>query len=135
EMARPDFFGTAFAVGPGVFMTADHVVEEASGVGQLAIGGPSSRDGQPIVGAARAVAVERWPERDIALLFCNVNPAETTVLDHWLGPRVQVLTDLGAFGYPHAVTQSPEGDRYTVVFRGYKGHMITVGADSSRALA
>jgi hypothetical protein len=29
QAARPDFFGTAFAVAPGVFMTAAHVVRAA----------------------------------------------------------------------------------------------------------
>jgi hypothetical protein len=38
---------------------------------------------------------------------------------------VQVLTDLSAFGYPHAVTRSSAGDRLDVVFRAYKGYVIT----------
>jgi hypothetical protein len=41
QMARMDFFGTAFAVAPGVFMTAAHVVESASEKGELALAGPA----------------------------------------------------------------------------------------------
>lgn len=41
---------------------------------------------------------------------------------------MQVLTDLSSFGYPHAVTASPTGDRLNVVFRAYKGHVITTRA-------
>ena len=123
EMARPDFFGTAFAVGPGVFMTAAHVATEALAHGELAVGGPSSEDGHPLIGAARVDQVETWAERDVALLFCKVGGL--TELKVWLTRSVQLLTDLGSFGYPHAVTSSASGDRLNVVFRGYKGYVIT----------
>ena len=67
--------------------------------------------------------VEKYPERDIALLFCNVKTP--TILKTWMVRRVQVLTDLSSFGYPHAVTLSETGDpRYEVLFRAYKGYVI-----------
>ena len=47
QAARPDFFGTAFAVGPGVFMTAAHVVVAAEEHGAVALAGPTG-DGQPV---------------------------------------------------------------------------------------
>lgn len=126
EMARPDFFGTAFAVGPGVFMTAAHVARAAEAHGAVAVGGPSSVDGQALIGAARVQHVETWAERDVALLFCNASGlTELTELKVWLVKPVQLLTDLSSFGYPHAVTSSPSGDRLNVVFRGYKGYVIT----------
>jgi hypothetical protein len=71
EMARPDFFGPAFAVGPGVFMTAAHVATAAKAHGELAVGGPSSEDGHPLIGAVRVDQVETWSDRDVALLFCR----------------------------------------------------------------
>jgi hypothetical protein len=122
EMARADFFGTAFAVGPGVFMTAAHVVANAAVKGQLAIAGP--REDQPMLGAARVNDYEAWSDRDVALLFCDA--PNVTPLDTWLVERVQLLTDLSSFGFPHAVTQSPAADRLDVVFRAYKGHVITI---------
>jgi hypothetical protein len=123
EMVRPDFFGTAFAVAQGVFLTAAHVVEGAVAAGSLGIGGPVGGEGRPL-GAARALEWEVWKDRDIALVRCDVSGL--TVLDTWLTHRVQVLTDVSAFGYPHAVTRSPSGDRLEVVFRAYKGYVITV---------
>ena len=36
--------------------------------------------------------------------------------------RVQPLTDLFTFGYPHAVTHDSGAARFEVVFRAYKGH-------------
>jgi hypothetical protein len=48
----------------------------------------------------------------VALLFCNV--AGLTELKVWLARPVQLLTDLGSFGYPHAVTSNAAGDRIAV---------------------
>ena len=123
QAARPDCFGTAFAVAPNVFMTAAHVLDAASATGKVAIGGPMSGEGVPLMGAVPADAIERWPDCDIGLVFCNA--PGVTILDHWLTKPVQVLTDLSTFGYPHAITPSPAGDRLNVIFRAYKGHVIT----------
>lgn len=80
QIARPDFFGTAFAVAPGIFMTAAHVVNSAAANGQLALAGPVS--GQPMMGAARVHRYELWPDRDIALLFSDAG--DVTLLNIWL---------------------------------------------------
>src|SRR5436190_55296 len=99
QLARPDFFGTAFAVAPGIFMTAAHVASAAQEHGELAIGGPVPE--QSMMGGARVTAVETIPDRDIALLFCDA--PGVTLLNSWLTTRLQVLTELRSFGYPHAV--------------------------------
>lgn len=123
EMARADFFGTAFAVGPGVFMTAAHVARNAEAHGAVAIGGPSSVDGHAPLGAVRVQQIETWwPDHDVALLYVAA-VAGLTELKMWLTNRLQLLTDLGSFGYPHAITVGT--DRMQVVFRGYKGYVIT----------
>jgi hypothetical protein len=119
ELERPDFFGTAFAVGPGVYMTAAHVAQAAAARGQLSLG---RRDDPGLVGET-VYYWEAWPERDIALLFC-CTPG-TTPLNIWLIHRTQLLMDLASFGYPHAVTRDDGADHFEVVFRGYKGHVIT----------
>lgn len=121
QAARPDSFGTAFCVAPGVFMTAGHVVLNAQAAGRLAIAGPAG-EGRAL-GAALAQDVEVWEARDVALVRCDVNGV--TPLNTWLTHRVQVLTDLSSFGYPHAITWSPSGEQLNVLFRAYKGHVIT----------
>jgi hypothetical protein len=120
ELARPDFFGTAFAVADGVFMTADHVARAAAGHGQLTLGRSSEK---PMLVGARVQEWESWPERDVALLFGPTN--ELTLLNTWLISRVQVLTDLSSFGFPHAITRENGREHFDVVFRAYKGHVIT----------
>src|SRR5688500_7667046 len=120
QAARPDFLGTAFCVAPGIFMTAAHVLREAQAAGGVAVGGAGG-DGR--IGAARAEQVESWPDRDIGLIHCAAR--DVPELNAWLIRHVQLLTDLQAFGYPHAVTWSPTGDKLHVVFRGYKGDVIT----------
>jgi len=120
ELARPDFFGTAFAVAPGVFMTASHVVTNALTRGQLAIAGPS---GHGPLGACSVDEYEIFTNCDVALLFCNAGGV--TLLNTWLTNRVQTLTDLSSFGYPHAVSRADEIEHFEVVFRAYKGYVIT----------
>jgi hypothetical protein len=69
ELARAEFFGTAFGVAPGVYMTAHHVASAAAAHGELAlVGGPSS---QPMMGGAKVDHWESWPERDVALVYCS----------------------------------------------------------------
>ena len=121
QMAYPDFFGTAFCVSPGVFMTAAHVAREAAAAGALGVAGPAG-EGAPL-GAARVKEYEIWEERDIALLHCKT--PELTKLDTWMTNRAQVLTDVSSFGYPHAVTWTPDGQQLNVTFRAYKGYIIT----------
>jgi hypothetical protein len=120
ELARPDFFGTAFAVGRGVFMTAAHVVEAARQHGRVTLAGPTGE--RTPMGGAKVDRFEVWADYDIALLFCN---APATVMNLWLTTRVQVLTDLSSFGYPHAITRNNDQEHFAVLFRAYKGYVIT----------
>ncbi len=123
QLARPDYFGTAFAIRPDLFVTAAHVVEAAVLAGTPTVGGPTTQDGP--MGVAKIARYELLKNRDVALLFME-QALPVTPLQSWLANRVQVLTDLGSFGYPHAVTLAPDGSpRYEVVFRGYRGHVIT----------
>jgi hypothetical protein len=121
ELARPDFFGTAFCVRRDVFMTAEHVYRAAAAHGDVSLGGPSEA---PMMGGARVQSVECWPDRDIAVLYCQAGVV--TELDTWLATRAQLLTDLSSFGYPHAVTRAHDRDHFEIVFRGYKGYVITI---------
>lgn len=122
ELTRGDFWGTAFAIGETLFMTAAHVARNAAAEGELWLGGPTSV-GMPM-GFAPITEYELFAGLDIALLRSD-KPLRVTVLNEWLVSRVQLLQDLSTFGYPHAATIEEEKERIDVVFRGYKGHVIT----------
>jgi hypothetical protein len=126
EAARPDSFGTAFSISPGVFITAAHVVHEASAIGAVALVGSVTK-GEPF-GVARATHIEIWDDVDIAIVFAE---PRVTLLNVLLATRLQVLTDVASFGYPHAFTyvpDDPRNPRIDVVFRAYKGHIVTTRA-------
>ena len=99
-------------------MTAAHVAQAASAHGQIALAGPTPAGP---MGARRVDDYEVFPDRDVALLFCRVT---VTPLKTWLVSRVQVLTDLSSFGFPHAVTRENATEHFEVVFRAYKGYVI-----------
>ncbi len=122
ELTRGDFWGTAFAIRNDLFLTAAHVVQNAIAEGELWLGGPTT-EGMPM-GFARINDHELFPGLDIALLRSE-RPLPVTVLNEWLISRVQLLQDLSTFGYPHATTIEHEEERIDVVFRGYKGYVIT----------
>jgi len=122
ELTRGDFWGTAFAIRSDLFLTAAHVVQNAIAEGELWLGGPTT-DRLPM-GFAPIADFEVLPNLDVALLR-SATPLPVTVLNEWLASRVQLLQDLSAFGYPHAATIEQEEERIDVVFRGYKGHVIT----------
>lgn len=131
ELTRPDFFGTAFAVAPNIFVTAAHVWHAAAADGEPCIAGGTPHS--PLGGAFVAVH-ELFDDLDVAIIKTQTKP-DVTLLTSWLGhpkpdgppQRVQVLTDLIAFGYPHAVTLDYENrQRWNAVFRAFKGYVIVV---------
>lgn len=67
--------------------------------------------------------IELFEDYDVALLDCTSDGS--TALNVWLTNRAQPLMDLSSFGYPHAVTRLNDTDHFDVVFRAYKGHVIT----------
>src|SRR5690242_12091292 len=67
-LARPDYFGTAFAIRRDLLVTAAHVIEAAASVGVPCVSGPTD-EGDERIGAAKIDKFELFPERDFALLF------------------------------------------------------------------
>ena len=122
SLASPEFFGTAFAIAPGVYLTAAHVIRNADAAGSPVLIIP--------VGAGEAlssvdiIAFEIWDQFDLAAVFTEEDVA-TTKFDIWAGRRVDVLQDVASFGYPHATLPSRDGTRLDAVFRAYKGYVIT----------
>ena len=65
ELTRPDFFGTAFAVAPNIFITAAHVWHAAAADGEPCIAG-GKPDGP--LGAAFVDGHELYDDLDIAII-------------------------------------------------------------------
>jgi len=122
ELTEQRFYGTAFAIAPGLFLTAAHVMRTAQAQGLPVIAGPRSSGDEPL-GVAQIPEWELWPN-DVALLHCPVKD-KVTLFDKWRHTRCQVHDELFTFGYPHAITRVDGEDRLSVTFRGYKGHVVT----------
>jgi len=121
EAERPDYFGTAFAIAPGVFLTANHVLQAAASVGFPALAGEGDPGGP--LGVVRVSRSEPFPDFDLAIL--HLPSLQVTLLNLWLGGQLQVLEDVSAFGFPHAITQYDGEEQFTTLFRAYKGYVIT----------
>lgn len=114
--ARNVIFGTAFAITDELFLTAGHVVEAATSVGDLALG----RLGNPVSeGRFDVVAeYELFDGIDVALLRSpGVNPVK-----HELSfDRFPIFHDVQAVGF--GLGLDPEYHSY--VPRGFRGHIVS----------
>lgn len=118
RLVRPDAFGTAFCIGPGIFLTAGHVVESVRSYGgAVALG---NMRGEAIE-STEASAVEVIASHDLAIVQCAL-PAIGALA--WQEEPLQLLTDVGAFGYAYAVDKREDPPRYVVAIRGFKGYVI-----------
>ncbi|MEZ4504155.1 MAG: trypsin-like peptidase domain-containing protein [Dehalococcoidia bacterium] len=100
----PDGYGTAFHIGNGQFVTAEHVVR-----GQTAV----QLESHLFATDATVVGIE--PSADVALL--EVDPAsipDAETLNWFDGPRVRIGASVGTAGYPVDVTGSAAVTRGTV---------------------
>ena len=122
NIIQPRVYGSAFAIGNALFLTADHVLRYALKV----------RDGAP--GAVVALA-HRSRERelvwapvvehehhggiDMALLRCPefADPPRMPLLFQ----PARVLAPVSSYGYPHAVNTA----QLSLVHRGFAGHVST----------
>jgi hypothetical protein len=121
NFSRPDFFGTAFAVAPDIFLTAAHVWHAAAAHGEPCICGSIS--GNPL-GAAFVDRFELHDGIDIAIIKTKTKP-KVIILRNWFDGRLQLLSDVGTFGYPHAITfDHDKQDRWNFLFRAFKGYVI-----------
>lgn len=119
EVARPLVFGTAFCVGPGIFVTAGHVIADAVAVGKPAIGVQVQENR---IRPARAVMHEILDAFDVGVMACR---AEALGLLNWAEGPVSMGSDVGAVGFPYSVDWDHEVGAWKLVMRTFKGYVIT----------
>lgn len=120
------FWGTAFAVAPGVFLTANHVVTHESQRDDIfSVGAFGGSGADEAMRGAKVEDIERFPDIDLAILHCAVARG-VPIFASWLKTRLQVLSDVAAFGFPHATEMNAGESKITAVFRAFKGHVITI---------
>jgi hypothetical protein len=122
EASRPMVYGTTFCVGPGLFLTAGHVIESAGNDGHIAIGYESEGD-TPAIGIARAVKVEHLRGYDLGLIVAPV-PEAIALLD-WQDEPLRLLSDVESIGFPYSVDYDEERRHWKMAMRAFKGYVIT----------
>jgi len=120
DLASPVFFGTAFPVLPGVFVTAAHVVNAAQATGgSLALfrSGP----GEPVrpMPIQMVDDVEVFEGLDLALLKCNGH-AHLLPIPPLFEP-LEVLQPVTCVGFAVGV----DAEYQTYVHRAFAGHVVT----------
>lgn len=113
QLAMGVLHGTAFALAPGIFATAHHVLEEASAVGRVALGrldGPRTQ-----IQLVRGSTVFR--DDDLALLAC---PLDVDILPCLFEPLFY-LADVASYGYPAGLELEPA----VHIMRAFKGTVVT----------
>lgn len=118
EAAEPHLCGSIFCIGNGLWMTAAHVMREAEAAGRPALAYLDIAGGGTVK-ASPLIDVDYDEDCDLAVARSEFTGI---VLGDWYAGSVQLLTDLGIFGYPAAV--SPSTDRWECLFRATKGHVI-----------
>jgi hypothetical protein len=120
ELAQPVIFGTAFCLGPGIFLTAGHVARSAQcGDGQPAL--VVLGEDEP-VSVRRVQKVEVIDSHDVAVLACKI-PAIANL--NWQAEPLRLLSDVSAFGFPYALTVEEEPPLWRLSMRAFKGYVIT----------
>jgi hypothetical protein len=116
---QPVVHGTAFPIAPGLFMTANHVLnfalDDAGKDGVVAL----FRKGPQQVEAGAVGKHESLPGLDLALLSCPYFRALLPV--PILFRPLDIYTSVSAAGYPYAV----DPERLAFAPRGFAGHVIT----------
>ena len=120
SLLSPMIYGTAFCIGPGIFVTAghviDHILEDGGkvGVGRIADSGG---------GVAPALKVEVL-SFDVGVILAH---AAGPALMAWDTEPRSLLHDVAAVGFPFAVNAEGEGESrgFKVTMRGFKGHVQT----------
>lgn len=119
KLLKPLIYGTAFCVGPGVFLTAGHVLSNIRDDGGVV--GIARVKGEGM-GVVAAMNTELLPSHDIGVVLARA--PGLTLLDWDAEPR-SMLHDVSAVGFPFAVNRVENPPSFKVTLRGFKGHIIT----------
>jgi hypothetical protein len=116
----PVVYGTAFCLGPGIFVTCAHVARTVEQEGGAVALGDLRTEGPVLM--ARARRVERFDDVDVALIACKL-PAIAVL--RWQDPPLRYLDDVSAFGFPYAVDIDEGPAQFRLSMRAFKGYVIT----------
>jgi hypothetical protein len=120
DLTQAVFHGTAFCMAPGLFVTAAHVFQDASAVGEVALArlAPGRHDIRVVEDA------EVYEGIDLALLRCERLAAEVLPFSFQTLP---LLFDVISAGYPFGL-ELPRGfpnEPPTYHLRAFKGYVVT----------
>jgi len=121
DLLKPLVYGTAFCIGPGLFLTAGHVLQSVEADGGCPMLGVRSPEPGSYLGAL-ARRTEILARHDVGLL--GVRLAAPAALD-WQDPPLGLLDDVCAVGYPYSVDFDDEAQQWVSSIRGFKGSVIT----------
>ncbi len=120
QLLRPVIYGTAFCVGPGMFVTAGHVLSMiADDGGKVAL---SHLDEDRGLLASMALQTEIIAGSDVGIIAAK---AEGVALLDWAEEPRSILSDVSAIGFPYAITSQENPASFKVTMRGFKGNVIT----------
>lgn len=119
-LMRPTIYGTAFCVGPGIFITAGHVLENIAADGGHVGLGKYMENGT--VGAVKVANTEILRSHDIGVILAR---AEAPALLDWASEPRSFLADVSAAGFPYAVNAAEDPPSFKVTMRAFKGSVIT----------
>jgi hypothetical protein len=120
DLSRGEFHGTAFAIAPGLFLTAGHVYKDAAASGHsVALGRltPENVEGAEIRDA------EVFESIDLALLQCPTLEAQILMMK--FGPPLSWFDDVYAMGWGFGLdVGTREINRHTYQLRAFKGYVV-----------
>ena len=115
-------YGTSFCIGPGVFLTAGHVLNNITSDGGLVTLLDLRVDQDTSVKWELAKDAEVVKSHDIGIIKC---PMSALGLMGWETQRLPILADVFTYGYPYAVSKNEDPPAWRIGMRGFKGHIIT----------
>jgi hypothetical protein len=108
--------GTAFPIGPRVFMTASHVLETAFTHDVVAIGFPSE---DRLSWRGSTITEKESLGNDISI--CKAAVPHADPLTWGTGKSLAIFEEVQAMGYPYGL----DAQNRSIAFRGFKGHVVS----------
>lgn len=119
QTTSPVIYGTAFPIAPGVFLSAGHVLRDASADGVPVLSRIPSPSGPRLFQPFR-LQFNIFTGIDLAVLKCE-GLADIVPLPLDFDRTLTIGDEVSALGFPVAV----DAEWVSVVHRGFRGHVIT----------